>query len=113
MRWTYSETFRTSSSRPGPRLESLIKETRAAAGGNSAAELENALVPPPIAPDEQPPPSLYARYREVFRDRGESDLVTEVERIERYHLEHDQGLDRIYSSPLFKERSVFIPGAST
>jgi hypothetical protein len=33
---------------------------------------------------------------------------TEVERIERYHLEHDQGLDRIYSSPLFKERSLFI-----
>jgi fructose-1,6-bisphosphatase len=32
----------------------------------------------------------------------------EVERIERYHIEHDQGLDRIYSSPLFKERSLFI-----
>ncbi len=32
----------------------------------------------------------------------------EVERIERYHHEHDQGLDRIYSSPLFKERSLFI-----
>jgi len=33
---------------------------------------------------------------------------TEVERLELYHLEHDQGLDRIYSSPLFKERSLFI-----
>jgi fructose-1,6-bisphosphatase len=33
---------------------------------------------------------------------------TEVERIERYHHEHDQGLDRIYSSPLFKERSLFL-----
>jgi fructose-1,6-bisphosphatase len=33
---------------------------------------------------------------------------SEVERIERYHLEHDQGLDSIYSSPLFKERSLFI-----
>jgi fructose-1,6-bisphosphatase len=33
---------------------------------------------------------------------------SEVERIERYHLEHDQGLDRIFSSPLFKERSLFI-----
>ena len=33
---------------------------------------------------------------------------TEVERLERYHLEHDQGLDRIYSSPLFKERSLFL-----
>jgi fructose-1,6-bisphosphatase len=32
----------------------------------------------------------------------------EVERIEQYHIEHDQGLDRIYSSPLFKERSLFI-----
>ena len=32
----------------------------------------------------------------------------EVERIERYHHEHDQGLDRIYSSPLFKERSLFL-----
>ena len=35
---------------------------------------------------------------------------SEVERIERYHLEHDQGLDRIYSSPLFKERSLFLQG---
>jgi len=33
---------------------------------------------------------------------------SEVERIERYHLEHDQGLDRSYTSPLFKERSLFI-----
>jgi len=32
----------------------------------------------------------------------------EVERLERYHLEHDQGLDRVYSSPLFNERSLFI-----
>jgi fructose-1,6-bisphosphatase len=32
----------------------------------------------------------------------------EVERIERYHLEHEQGLDRVYSSPLFKERSLFL-----
>jgi fructose-1,6-bisphosphatase len=32
----------------------------------------------------------------------------EVERIERYHLEHEQGLDCIYSSPLFKERSLYI-----
>ncbi len=33
---------------------------------------------------------------------------SEVERIERYHLEHDQGLDSIYSSPLFNARSLFI-----
>jgi fructose-1,6-bisphosphatase len=32
---------------------------------------------------------------------------SEVERIEQYHLENEQGLDRIYSSPLFKERSLF------
>jgi fructose-1,6-bisphosphatase len=32
----------------------------------------------------------------------------EVERIEHYHLEHELGLDRIYSSPLFKERSLFM-----
>jgi len=32
----------------------------------------------------------------------------EVERLERYHMEHDQGLDRSYTSPLFKERSLFI-----
>jgi len=32
----------------------------------------------------------------------------EVERLELYHLEHEQGLDRVYSSPLFKERSLFI-----
>ena len=33
---------------------------------------------------------------------------SEVERIERYHLEHDRGLDTVYRSPLFKERSLFI-----
>ena len=33
---------------------------------------------------------------------------SEVERLELYHREHDQGLDRVYSSPLFKERSLFI-----
>ena len=33
---------------------------------------------------------------------------SEVERIEQYHYEHDQGLDRAYSSPLFKERSLFL-----
>ncbi len=32
----------------------------------------------------------------------------EVERIERYHLEHEQGLDVAYESPLFKSRSLFI-----
>jgi fructose-1,6-bisphosphatase I/sedoheptulose-1,7-bisphosphatase/fructose-1,6-bisphosphatase I len=31
----------------------------------------------------------------------------EVERIERYHEEFDTGTDQTYSSPLFKERSLF------
>jgi fructose-1,6-bisphosphatase len=31
----------------------------------------------------------------------------EVERIERYHAEHDNGTDRPYISPLFNERSLF------
>ncbi len=34
----------------------------------------------------------------------------EVERIERYHREHDEGLDRPFTSPLFNERSLFIQG---
>jgi fructose-1,6-bisphosphatase len=37
---------------------------------------------------------------------------SEVERIELYHLEHDQGLDKVYSSPLFRERSLFIGDVS-
>ena len=32
----------------------------------------------------------------------------EVARIERYHTEHDQGLDLPFSSPLFNERSLFV-----
>jgi fructose-1,6-bisphosphatase I/sedoheptulose-1,7-bisphosphatase/fructose-1,6-bisphosphatase I len=31
----------------------------------------------------------------------------EVERLERYHQEYDAGTDKAYSSPLFKERSLF------
>jgi fructose-1,6-bisphosphatase I / sedoheptulose-1,7-bisphosphatase len=31
----------------------------------------------------------------------------EVERLERYHQEYDSGIDKAYSSPLFKERSLF------
>jgi fructose-1,6-bisphosphatase len=33
----------------------------------------------------------------------------EVERIERYHVEHDCGADRPFISPLFNERSLFRP----
>jgi len=32
----------------------------------------------------------------------------EVERIGQYHLEHDQGLDEPFTSPLFNERSLFM-----
>ena len=35
----------------------------------------------------------------------------EVERIERYHSEYAQGIDRPYVSPLFSERSMFRPDA--
>jgi fructose-1,6-bisphosphatase I len=31
----------------------------------------------------------------------------EVERIERYHAEHDNGTDQPYVSPLFNERSLY------
>jgi len=34
---------------------------------------------------------------------------SEVERIERYHREHDSGADRPYISPLFNERSLYRP----
>ena len=34
----------------------------------------------------------------------------EVRRIEAYHSEHDQGLGRAFSSPLFNERSLFPAG---
>jgi fructose-1,6-bisphosphatase len=34
----------------------------------------------------------------------------EVERIEQYHREHDQGLDQPYTSPLFNTRSLFTQG---
>ena len=32
----------------------------------------------------------------------------EVERIARYHAEHDQGVDQPYTSPLFSKRSLFV-----
>jgi len=36
---------------------------------------------------------------------------SEVERIERYHAEHQSGADRPFTSPLFNERSLFRPEA--
>ena len=47
------------------------------------------------------PHTLHQRVPVVFGSRHE------VERIVRYHWEHDQGFDRRYSSPLFNERSLF------
>ena len=35
----------------------------------------------------------------------------EVERIERYHKEFDEGIDKPYESPLFRERSLFRDSA--
>jgi fructose-1,6-bisphosphatase len=35
----------------------------------------------------------------------------EVERIERYHREHERGEDAPFTSPLFNERSLFRPEA--
>jgi fructose-1,6-bisphosphatase len=48
------------------------------------------------------PTSLHQRVPVILGAKNE------VERLEHYHLDHDQGLDRSYSSPLFKERSLFI-----
>ena len=48
------------------------------------------------------PSDLHERVPVILGSRNE------VERIERYHREHDAGLDQPYSSPLFKERSLFM-----
>jgi fructose-1,6-bisphosphatase len=47
------------------------------------------------------PTSLHQRVPVVLGSRQE------VERIERYHAEHDNGTDRPYVSPLFNERSLY------
>jgi fructose-1,6-bisphosphatase len=47
------------------------------------------------------PTSLHQRVPVILGSRDE------VARIERYHVEHAQGLDRPFSSPLFNERSLF------
>jgi fructose-1,6-bisphosphatase I / sedoheptulose-1,7-bisphosphatase len=51
------------------------------------------------------PTSLHQRVPVILGSRNE------VERIERYHLEHDNGTDRPYVSPLFNERSLYRPEA--
>jgi fructose-1,6-bisphosphatase len=47
------------------------------------------------------PDALHQRVPVILGSRNE------VQRIERYHMEHDRGYDRKYSSPLFNERSLF------
>jgi len=53
------------------------------------------------------PESLHQRIGLVFGSKNE------VERIERYHREYDDGTDQPYSSPLFNERSLYRPEALT
>jgi fructose-1,6-bisphosphatase len=47
------------------------------------------------------PEALHQRIALMFGSKNE------IERIERYHAEHAQGLDREFTSPLFSERSLF------
>lgn len=47
------------------------------------------------------PDTIHQRIPVILGSRNE------VERIERYHFEYDTGTDKAYSSPLFKERSLF------
>ena len=51
------------------------------------------------------PDSLHQRVPLILGSRHE------VERIERYHVEHASGRDLPYTSPLFNERSMFRPEA--
>ncbi len=50
---------------------------------------------------EVAPGSLHERVPVILGSRNE------VERIERYHREHEEGLDQPYTSPLFRARSLF------
>jgi fructose-1,6-bisphosphatase len=63
------------------------------AGGSASTGRERLL---DVAPAE-----LHQRVPVVFGSRHE------VERIQRYHHEHDSGADKPYVSPLFNERSLF------
>jgi len=47
------------------------------------------------------PDQIHQRIAVILGSRNE------VERVERYHQEFDSGTDQRYSSPLFKERSLF------
>jgi fructose-1,6-bisphosphatase len=52
------------------------------------------------------PHQLHQRVPVIFGSKNE------VERIVKYHWEHDKGIDRRYSSPLFNERSLFRSGST-
>jgi len=54
---------------------------------------------------ELTPEALHQRVPVILGSRNE------VERIERYHAEFDDGTDQEYVSPLFNERSLFRPEA--
>jgi fructose-1,6-bisphosphatase len=51
---------------------------------------------------ELEPRELHQRVPLILGSRAE------VERIERYHREHELGMDQPFSSPLFHERSLFL-----
>ncbi len=50
---------------------------------------------------ELPPEGLHQRVPVMLGSRHE------IERLERYHREHDSGTDRPFASPLFKDRSLY------
>ncbi len=56
---------------------------------------------------EVQPEKLHQRIGLVFGSKNE------VDRIERYHREYDDGTDQPYVSPLFNERSLYRPEALT
>jgi fructose-1,6-bisphosphatase I / sedoheptulose-1,7-bisphosphatase len=56
---------------------------------------------------ELQPDALHQRVPLILGSRNE------VERIERYHTEYENGTDRPFTSPLFNERSLFRPEALT
>ena len=63
------------------------------AGGSASTGRERLLDVAPTDPHQRVPVIFGSRH--------------EVERIERYHHEHDCGADKPYVSPLFNERSLF------
>ena len=84
-------------SRPG-RLRLLYEANPMAmlieqAGGGASTGRERIL--------DIPPSALHQRVPVILGSKNE------VERLEQYHREHEQGLDQPYASPLFKTRSLF------